>query len=205
MKQLLLAVMLTTCASTYVNAAQDKTNSVKVTCDTTKGKLDIVVEKDWSPLGAARFLQLVDDGFFKNVPLFRCVDNFLCQFGYAPPRKDAKTYSTIGDDPKQPALRNFKRGYLSFAGSGEKSRSNHMFITLGEKVESLGTQPWETPFGYITPDSLKKTVSQFNTSYGDMAPWGKGPDPQKISAADGAAYLKKEFPQLDYINSCSRR
>lgn len=176
---------------------------VKVQCKTTKGDMTIVVEPDWSPLGAARFLQMVDAGFFKEVPLFRCVNNFICQFGAIPPRNDAKSWNTIADDPKQPALRNFKRGYLSFAGNGANSRATHMFITLGEKIDALGTMPWETPFAYIEPASLQKTVAQFNTGYGDMPPWGAGPDPQKITVADGAAYLKHNFPQLDYINSCS--
>jgi cyclophilin family peptidyl-prolyl cis-trans isomerase len=183
----------------------EKTSAVTVSCETTKGNMEIVVRPSWSPLGAERFLQLVDDGFFQNIPLFRCVDNFLCQFGAALPRKDAKAYSPIRDDPKLPELRRFKRGFMSFAGNGENSRATHMFITLGENVESLGTMPWETPFGYVTPESMEKTVSRFTTSYGDIAPWGKGPDPGRIGSADGAEYLKQNFPQLDYIVSCKRR
>ena len=184
---------------------QEKSSAVKVLCVTTKGDVEIVVEPDWSPVGAARFLQLVDDGFYKDIPLFRCVDNFLCQFGAPLRRNDARSYSTIRDDLKLPWLRSFKRGFLSFAGNGANSRSTHMFITLGENIESLGTMPWETPFAYVTAESMQKTVSRFTTSYGDIAPWGAGPDPQRIEAADGAAYLKENFPLLDYITSCSRR
>ncbi len=183
---------------------EQPSSPVKIACQTTKGKIDIIIEPTWSPLGAARFLQMVDDGFFRDVPLFRCVDNFLCQFGAVTPRPGVKRYSTIADDPKNPALRHFKRGFLSFAGNGENSRATHMFITLGENVESLGTMPWETPFGYITPESMQQTVSRFNTSYGDIAPWGRGPDPQKITAIDGAMYLKMNFPALDYIQACIR-
>ena len=46
----------------------------KVACKTTKGAIDITVMPQWSPLGAARFLQLVDDRFFQShraVPLRR--------------------------------------------------------------------------------------------------------------------------------------
>ena len=98
----------------------------------------------------------------------------------------------------------FKRGYLSFAGNGDNSRSTDMFITLGENVDSLGKMPWETPFGFVNPESMQKTVSQFNTKYGDIPPWGKGPDPQRLPAPDGASYLNNNFPQLDYILSCKR-
>jgi len=184
---------------------QDQSSAVRVLCVTTKGDVEIVVQPDWSPVGAARFLQLVDDGFYKDIPLFRCVDNFLCQFGAPLRRNDARSYSPIRDDLRMPALRNFRRGYMSFAGNGPNSRSTHMFITLGDNIEALGTMPWETPFGFVTADSMQKTVSRFTTSYGDIAPWGAGPDPQRIEAADGAAYLKSNFPLLDYITSCSRR
>lgn len=183
---------------------QKKGNAVNVICETTKGRMDIVVQPDWAPRGAARFLQLVDDGHFHDLPFFRCVDNFLCQFGSMPPRAGAKSYATIPDDPKLPQLRTFHRGYMSFAGNGENSRATHMFITLGEKLDGLGAMPWETPFGYVTEASMQNTVSHFTTSYGDIAPWGAGPDPQKIEAPDGAAYLKKNFPALDYIKSCKR-
>ncbi|KAF0811454.1 putative bifunctional phosphatase/peptidyl-prolyl cis-trans isomerase [Andreprevotia sp. IGB-42] len=209
MKPILVVTLLGISLAMPIHALAAKASkapaTVNVQCKTSKGDLDIVVEPAWAPLGAARFLQMVDDGYFKQVPLFRCVNNFLCQLGALPPRKDAKNYSPIADDTKQPALRNFKRGYLSFAGSGPNSRATHLFITLGDKIDSLGTMSWETPFGYIAPASLGNTVGQFNTGYGDMPPWGNGPDPQKIEAPDGAAYLKKNFPQLDYINSCTRR
>lgn len=182
----------------------NKNAAIEVLCKTTKGDVEIVVEPSWSPLGAARFLELVDDGFYKDIPLFRCVDNFLCQFGAPLPRPNAKHYGPIKDDPKVMSLRQFKRGYLSFAGNGEHSRATHMFITLGEPIDALGTMPWETPFAFVTQDSMRKTVSRFTTSYGDIAPWGKGPDPQKIETPEGATYLKKNFPLLDYIVSCRR-
>ena len=183
---------------------EPKSNAVNVVCETTKGRVDIVVQPDWSPLGAARFLQLVDDGHFRDLPLFRCVANFLCQFGAVPPRQHAKSYPTIPDDPKLPQLREFRRGTMSFAGNGENSRSTHMFITLGEKLDGLGAMPWETPFGYVTEASMQGTVSRFTTAYGDIPPWGAGPEPHRIEAPDGAWYLKLKFPALDYITSCKR-
>jgi len=53
-----------------------------VHCETTKGPLTIEVHKDWSPLGAERFLELVQDNFFTDIAFFRCVEGFLTQFGY---------------------------------------------------------------------------------------------------------------------------
>lgn len=62
------------------------------------------VNHAWSPLGADRFVELVKDGFFTDVALFRCVKNFLVQFGIAPdassPKKKYwKERGPIQDDP----------------------------------------------------------------------------------------------------------
>jgi len=146
--------------------------STIVRCETTKGPIEINVMKEWSPLGAARFLELVGANFFREIPLFRCVEGFLCQFGYKEETPNAKRWSTFLDDPKVPPTpRKFKRGYVSFAGNGRNSRDCHFFVTLGENVESLGREAWETPFGYVTDESMQAVVSKWTTKYGDMPPW----------------------------------
>jgi peptidyl-prolyl cis-trans isomerase A (cyclophilin A) len=174
--------------------------AVHVLCDTTQGPLEIVVHPEWSPLGAERFLQLVKDGFYSGLPLFRCMEHFICQFG-AKPFPHTKVYSAIADDPQVGDLHNFKAGYMSFAGSGLNSRKNHVFIAL-EPVASLGTQSWETPFGYVTDETMAVTVRKFNTSYGEVAPTGQGPDPNLIEAPGGEQYLKEKFLNLDWFISC---
>ena len=53
-----------------------------VCCDTTKGPLNAVVHEKWAPRGAQRFLNMVQSGYFNaGVPLMRCIQGFLCQFG----------------------------------------------------------------------------------------------------------------------------
>ena len=176
---------------------------VRVWCQTTKGKLDLIITPEWSPRGAERFLTLVDEAYLTNVPLYRCVDGFLCQFGAHPNAANTAEYPAIPDDPPRPDLRHFRRGYLSFAGFGPNSRANQLFLALAA-VPSLGRQPWETPFGYVTEESMRDVAAQFTTSYGDLPPAGQAPAPAKIEARDGAAYLKREFPELDYITECQR-
>lgn len=58
----------------------------------------------WSPNGANRFVELVQDDYFTDVALFRCVKNFLVQFGIAPhassPKKKYwREKGAIKDDP----------------------------------------------------------------------------------------------------------
>jgi hypothetical protein len=51
----------------------------RVECDSTKGKFALEIYREWSPLGVDRFLELVRDNFFTDMPLYRAVDNFLVQ------------------------------------------------------------------------------------------------------------------------------
>lgn len=175
-------------------------------CETTKGRIEIELHPEWSPKGAKRFEELVAGGFFVDVPLFRCVKNFLCQFGYKELRPHEHHWSNIEDDvPNETTPRTFKQGYISFAGGGQNTRSSHLFVTLGKHVSSLGREVWETPIGYVTEQSFNEVVSRWETKYGDMPMFGgHSPDPGKMSQRGGAQYVKNDFPDLDYILSCSK-
>jgi len=70
-----------------------------------------------------------------------------------------------------------KRGYLSFAGGGRNTRSSQLFIAF-EDLDFLGKEPWETPFGKIIEGY--DTLDKFYKGYGDMPPFGHGPDQQKL-------------------------
>ena len=55
-----------------------------VCCKSTKGIFNVAVHLAWAPLGAARFLEMVETNFFTSeVPLFRSLKGFLIQFGLA--------------------------------------------------------------------------------------------------------------------------
>jgi peptidyl-prolyl cis-trans isomerase A (cyclophilin A) len=198
----ILMVLFVAAIGVYVWTSRSASPSqVAVVCETTKGPLEITVVPEWSPLAAVRFLQMVDNGFFTGLPFFRCMEGFVCQFG---PRPGGKSYPPFADDPQRPDLRRFKPGYISFAGYERNSRAYNIFISL-TGAESLGSQPWETPFGYVTDETMRTTVSQLYKGYGEMAPNGTGPDGQKIEVEDGAAYLAKNFPLLDSFKSCKRK
>ena len=51
-----------------------------VCCDTTAGSLSVAVHDNWAPLGAERFLDVVQSNYFSSkVALMRCVRKFICQ------------------------------------------------------------------------------------------------------------------------------
>jgi len=180
-------------------------NDVKVTCSSTSGQIKINVKPNWSPRGAGRFLELVDMGYFNGCALNRVVTKFLTQFGISANyelRTKFRT-QTILDDLSLDI--DFQPGFMSYAGSGADSRTSEVFIAMPgvsqNQLKYFGRNPWETPFGYVDQDDLSNVVDKWE-AYGDIPPWGEGPDPQKIYLEDGYDYLKQDFPSMSYLNNC---
>jgi hypothetical protein len=62
----LIFVLIVTLLVFYVTGDEDiVTNYVR--CSTTKGDIVLELYRDWSPRGADRFLDLVNDGFFTGI------------------------------------------------------------------------------------------------------------------------------------------
>lgn len=180
--------------------------TIEVACSTTTGDLTAVIKPGWSPRGAARFLDLINIKYFDGCALNRVVKGFLTQFGISADYQMRTKYrmEDIKDDAPQGIA--FQQGYMSYAGSGPNSRSSEVFIvmpgTSERQLHNFGSEnPWETPFGYVEQEDLRNVVDQWE-SYGDMPPWGTGPDPQHIYKKDGYEYLKREFPKMSYIHEC---
>lgn len=132
-------------------------NHVFVRCETTKGPLTIEVSPEWAPIGATRFLDLVYDGFYTDIALFRSVDKFLTQFGISD--KAEKQHWHTASIPDDTNLNFGIQKYdIAFAGSGPNSRSTQLFIAY-EDLDFLGHEPWETPFGEQPPSNACLTIS----------------------------------------------
>eukprot|EP00657_Telonema_sp_P-1_P005950 TRINITY_DN2379_c0_g1_i1.p1 TRINITY_DN2379_c0_g1~~TRINITY_DN2379_c0_g1_i1.p1 ORF type:complete len:162 (-),score=34.96 TRINITY_DN2379_c0_g1_i1:373-858(-) len=64
-----------------------------------QGLFVMEVRPDWAPLGAARFLEMVESDYFKGQRFFRVIDSFIAQFGiHGDP---SKALPTIKDDPSE--------------------------------------------------------------------------------------------------------
>eukprot|EP01084_Bolivina_argentea_P174921 302960_1 len=154
----------------------------------------IQVRPDWAQLGAERYLELVRDKYYDNIALFRAVDDFLIQFGLANTDEKRQKWmrKTIKDDPSNNIP--FTKGMLSFAGSGKHSRETQIFFVLGQDLSwHLGKSPWEVPFAQIIYGV--NNLDFINTEYEEKV------DQQKIWSL-GYDYLKKDFPNLSYIDYC---
>jgi len=169
----------------------------KVRFDTTKGKFTIEVTRSLAPNGADRFYNLVRSGFFTDIAFFRVVPGFMCQFGiHGDPNASAKwREAAIPDDPVKGSN---TRGTITFATAGPNTRTTQLFINFGNNG-GLDGQGF-SPFGKVIEGM--DVVDKINGEYGDGAPYGHGPDQGRIQN-EGNAYLKKDFPNLDYIKSAT--
>ena len=164
----------------------------KAKFDTTKGVFVVEVKRAWAPIGADRFYNLVKNGFFDKIKFFRVVPNFVVQFGmHADPAISAKWRDANIMDEK--VITGNKRGFLTYAKSGQpNSRSTQFFINLGdnERLDAMGF----SAFGRVVQGM--EVVDKLYSGYGES------PDQQQI-AAEGNAYLNKEFPKLDSVKTAT--
>jgi len=170
----------------------------RVKLETTKGDIVIDVERDWAPLGADRFYNLVRIGYYDEITFFRVIDGFMAQFGISgDPRVSAAwRQARLEDDPVKQSNR---RGTISFAMAGPHTRTTQLFINTSDRNVALDGQGF-APFGRVSEGM--EAVDALHSGYGEGAPGGRGPSQGEIQRR-GNAYLQESFPDLDSIKRAS--
>jgi|Transcript_78651 cyclophilin family peptidyl-prolyl cis-trans isomerase len=172
---------------------------ITVKLDTTKGPIIMKIVPQWAPLGAERFLQLVNDGYYSEIAIYRAVPKFLVQFGIVKDKARIGKYKKIQDDPLCGVP--IQDGTVIFAAAGANTRKSTVCLFLGDYPQ-LGASPWETPIGKVVPESMS-TLHSIYTGYGDIPQCnGKGPDPHKLEEL-GNSYIAEQFPKCDYVTGAS--
>ncbi|MEP7306881.1 MAG: peptidylprolyl isomerase [Acidobacteriota bacterium] len=169
-------------------------DTFKAKFDTSAGIFVIEVHRDWAPLGADRFYNLVKNGFYDDIRFFRVLDGFMAQFGMHgdPSIQSAWGRSNFMDDPVKQSN---KKGYVTFAkSSAPNSRSTQVFINFVDNT-GLDGQGF-APFGQVVQGM--ENVDKLYSGYGRQ----NVPDQGRITT-EGNAYLTKEYPKLDYIKKAT--
>jgi peptidyl-prolyl cis-trans isomerase A (cyclophilin A) len=180
------------------SSLNDKAPDVfKAKFTTTRGDFVVEVHRDWSPYGADRFYNLVKYGFYTDASFFRVISGFMVQFGIAarPAVAGAWANAAIPDDPVKQSNR---RGYVTFATAGPRTRTTQVFINFGDnsRLDSDGFSPFGRVIGGM------EVVDKLYSGYGEGAPQGNGPSQDRLTK-EGKPYIDKNFPKLDSIKSAS--
>ncbi len=159
--------------------------------ETTAGNFTIQVQREWAPLGADRFFNLVKSGYFDGSRFFRVVPGFVVQFGLSADPKVTAAWKNqqLQDDGVR---RTNGRGFVSFATSGPNTRTTQLFINFGDnnRLDQMGF----SPFGLVVEGM--DVVDKINAEYGEA------PQQPNIEA-EGESYIEKNFPKLDKITKAT--
>lgn len=163
---------------------------------TTRGEFTVTVHRDWAPLGADRFFNLIKHHYYDGARVYRVIPNFVAQFGINanPPVNAAWAKATIKDDP---VTQKNIRGTLTFAKTSQpNSRTTEIFINLKDNT-SLDSQGF-APFATVDDKGIN-VVEMFYDQYPDPADAGEQPNMEK----GGEKYIASKFPKLDTIKSAT--
>ena len=162
---------------------------------TSKGDFHVEVERNNSPLAVDRFYYLVKNNYYNFNRFFRVLPNFVVQWGMRgiPTIDEIWGNKGIQDEPVK--LSNTK-GTIAFARSGPNTRSNQLFINLADN-KRLDVSDFNNVKGFPAFGKVIKgmdVVESINSEY------RQEPDQDSIKTL-GNGYLKKNYPNLDYIIS----
>lgn len=162
---------------------------------TTKGNFIIEVYRNWAPLAADRFFQLVKTGYYNNCLVFRAVKNNLVQFGISPD-KTKNIFWQKHYLKDEPVVASNTDSTICFARGGPNTRKTSVFINLKNNptydTATIGGVKGFVPFGKII--SGYEIVKALNNEYGN--------DPMQFVDSvyfKGNPHLLKKFPNLDLI------
>jgi peptidyl-prolyl cis-trans isomerase A (cyclophilin A) len=188
---LMLAVLVAAgCSPKYINSIAPEAYTARF--ETSEGNFDVTVKREYSPKAADRFYALVKSGYYKNVPFYRVVPNFVAQFGQIDTMQ-SQAWSKV-KVPDEPVLYGNKKGTISFARSGRESRSTELFINLkdNDRLDEVDYNSVKgfPAFGYVS--SGMEVVEKLYSGYGDKVM-------EKEALFANRKLFDKEFPEVDVI------
>jgi peptidyl-prolyl cis-trans isomerase A (cyclophilin A) len=167
----------------------------RVRLDTTRGPIVLELRRDWAPHGVDRFYDLVRAGYYDDAAIFRVRAGVFAQFGiHRDPAVAARWRTrTIPDDPR--VLSN-TRGTVAYAFKGPNARTTQVFINLRDNTATFDPEPF-VPFARVLEGM--DVADALYADYGERAGGGIRAGRQDPVFEGGNAYLRREFPNLDYI------
>ena len=158
--------------------------------ETGKGPFVIEVTREWAPLAADRFYNLVKHKFYDGVRVFRVLDGFMAQFGLNGDPEIQRPWQRAGL-ADEPVVQSNLRGYVAFAKEDMPNTSYTMvFINFADNA--FLDKDGFAPFGRVITGM--EVVDKLYSGYGRR----NQPNQPRI-LREGNAYLTAEYPMLDVI------
>ncbi len=175
---------------------QTAPDAFNVLFHTSAGDFMVQVNREWAPIGADRFYNLIinkyyDQNYFFRVAPGRGADRFVVQWGIHgdPSVNTAWQRSPDAKIKDDPVIHSNTPGRLTFATAGRNSRTTQLFISYADNnfLDGMGF----AVFGEVIENGME-VVEAINGEYAER------PDQRQVQN-NGNDYLKKNFPNLDYI------
>lgn len=166
--------------------------------ETSQGEFVVELIREWAPIGADRFYNLVRLGYYDDARFHRVSPGYIVQFGlHGDP---AVTAAWRGHElPDDPPRADNRRGTFAFAMTAPNTRLTQIYINLGDNRRNDG-EPF-TMLGTVIEglDVLDSLYSGYREASGSGMRLGR----QGPIEEGGNAYLDREFPLLDrLIRAC---
>ena len=169
----------------------------RVRMTTNKGRILLDVHRDWAPYGVDRFYNLVSHGYYNQNRFFRVTKGRWAQFGINGSPKIAQLWRThtIPDDPR---IQSNVRGTIAYAFAVPHGRTTQLFINLRDNSPTHDKEPF-VPIGRVMEGM--DIADSLYSDYGEKAGSGIRSGKQEPLFQGGNAYLKANFPLLDWIET----
>ena len=141
---------------------------------------------------------MVNEGFFEGdggIGLFRCVPNFVVQFGIAgTPAENRKWDRTIRDDP---VAQSNTKGSLVYATAGPNTRTTQLFINYKDNA-GLDEQGFAPFANMVRGEDVAEAI--FNPTPGSS----DGVD-QDQYMTKGNPWIEEQYPGINFIRNATVR
>jgi len=171
----------------------------KARFETTQGEFEIEAKREWSPKAVDRLYQLIKNGFYTDIAIYRVVPGFVAQFGI----HNNKTVNDFWDKYKvidEPVIEKNKAMTISFARAGKNSRGTQLFINLKnnnnlDRIASNGVKGFPVVAKIV---SGEETAKKFYSGYGDKLGMKQG-NIRKF----GNEFIRNKYSKTDFIIKAS--
>ena len=174
-------------------------DSFLVQLETSRGTVELMAHRAWSPLGVDRMHFLLRQGYYDGARFFRIVPGFVVQWGISRDSAINRVWDNR-DIPDEPVRQSNTRGRISYARGGPNTRSVQLYVNLADNAR-LDTA---NVFGFPPIGEVRSGMSLMDSMFAGYScrrgSQGTCPSQDSIQA-QGEPYLKRVFPQLDLIKS----